>query len=113
VVELDGLPGEVLVRRGLEDLSQGRLSAEALTVSLASGRLRHCGLDLPPESVLPPDRELALYALLRERDEDDAYARYNALRRELDSFLAALDARGRRGGKTGSGAAAPAGLASS
>jgi hypothetical protein len=100
VVELDGLPGEVLVRRGLEDLSQGRLSAEALTVSLASGRLRHCGLDLPPEPVLPPHRELALYALLRERGEDDAYARYNALRRELDSFLAALDARGRRGGKT-------------
>jgi hypothetical protein len=95
VVEIDGLPGQDLVRRGLEDLSRGTHSVEALTLALASGRLRRCGLALPPESALPPDRELALYALLRAGG-GDAYARYNGLRRELDSFLAALEARRRR-----------------
>lgn len=96
VVDLDGLPGEALVRRGLEDLARGARSAEALTVALATGRLRRCGLALPEESALPDDRELALYALLVARGEGDAYARYNALRRELDSFLEALEARLRR-----------------
>ncbi|MEB2344630.1 MAG: hypothetical protein OZ948_07820 [Deltaproteobacteria bacterium] len=96
MVDLDGLPGEALVRRGLEDLARGARSAEALTVALATGRLRRCGLALPEESALPDDRELALYALLVARGEGDAYARYNALRRELDSFLEALEARLRR-----------------
>lgn len=96
MAELDGLPGEALVRRGLEDLARGTRSAEALTLAIASGRLRRCGLDLPPEPDLPAERELALYALLVARGEDDPYARYNALRRELDSFLEALESRRRR-----------------
>ncbi len=45
-----------------------------------------------------PDRpELALYAALGA-ECDDPYFRYNALRRELDSFLTALEARRRLGG---------------
>lgn len=96
MVELDGLPGEALVRRGLEDLARGARSAEALTLAIASGRLRRCGFDLPPEPELPAERELALYALLLDRHEGDAYACYNALCRELDSFLEALESRRRR-----------------
>jgi hypothetical protein len=98
MADLAGLPGEAMVRRGLDDLARHRLTAEALTLAIASGRLRRCGLELPPESSLPPDRELALYALLRARGEDDPYARYNSLRRELDSVLDALEGRRRRAG---------------
>jgi hypothetical protein len=96
--ELDGLPGEGLVRRGLTDLAAGRLSAEALTLGIASFRLRRLGIDLPGAASLPPDRELALYTALRTRAGHDAFARYNALRRELDSFLEALETRRRRAG---------------
>lgn len=96
MIDLDGLPGAALVHRGLEDLVRGTRSAEALTVALASGRLRRCGFDLPEESALSNERELALYALLVARGEPDPYARYNALRRELDSFLEALESRLRR-----------------
>lgn len=94
MIEIEGLPGASLVRRGLADLDERRLSAEALTVAIAATRLRRLGLDVPADSPLPPDRELALYAALA--GEDDAYARYNSLRRELDSFLEALEARRRR-----------------
>lgn len=73
-------------------------SAEALTLAIASGRLRRSGLELPSESSLPSERELALYALLVARGEEDPYARYDGLRRELDSFLEALEARSRRQG---------------
>ena len=105
MVELAGLPGEALVRRGLADLAQGRRTVEALTLTIASGRLRHCGLEIPPEASLPEDRELALYALLRAGGADDAYARYNSLRRELDSFLEALESRRRRSRSPTTGAA--------
>lgn len=96
MADLDGLPGETLVRQGLEDLSRDRLTVEALTLAIASDRLRSCGLAIPPEPDLPDEPELALYGLLRASRVDDAYSRYNSLRRELDSFLAALEGRRRR-----------------
>jgi len=96
MTDLDDLPGATLVRRGLDDLSRAKLSAEALTLAAASTRLRRLGLALPDEQTLPPDRELALYALLCERGEEDPYLRFNSLRRELDSFIEALEARRRR-----------------
>lgn len=94
MVDLADLPGAMLVRRGVDDLAERRLSVEALTVAIASERLRQLGIELAP-AVLPPDRELALYEALLA-GEGDAYARYNSLRRELDSFLEALEARRRR-----------------
>lgn len=45
--DLESLPGAELVRRGLEDLSRKTLSAEALTLSIASTRLRRLGIELP------------------------------------------------------------------
>lgn len=96
MTDIEGLPGATLVRRGLDDLWRAKLSAEALTLTAASTRLRRLGLELPDEETLPSDRELALYALLCERGEDDPYLRFNSLRRELDSFLEALEARRRR-----------------
>lgn len=52
------------------------------------------GLELPDD--LPKEPELALYAKLVEDGASDPYTRYNALLRELDSFLEALEGRRRR-----------------
>ena len=97
MLELRGLPGAWLVERALADLARGQLTPEALTLSVASTRLRRLGVELPAESSLPQDRELALYASLGRLGVEDPYSRYNALRRELGSFLEALERRRRRG----------------
>lgn len=93
--ELMAFPGGELVARGLSDARAGHDSIAALVVSLAATRLRMVGLDLPNtlgveggEGV--EDGELELYARLGELD--DPYGRYNALRRELTSFLDAYEA---------------------
>ncbi|MGH9520002.1 MAG: hypothetical protein ACRD2D_10150 [Terriglobales bacterium] len=89
-----GLPGAELVHQGLADLRVGICTPAALLVSMASLRLRESGL-LAGIAPLWPDPEMQLYRLLRAQG-GDAYSRYNALRRELDSFLAALDHRRRQ-----------------
>lgn len=91
---LEGLPGAGWIRRGLEDARAGRWTAEALAVAVAPTRLRALGLHLP--AGLPDHPELALHALLEQEGVDDAYGRYNALLRELDSFMEALEGRRRR-----------------
>ena len=96
MTDWSGLPGAALVDRGLADLRAGQLSCEALTLALAPTRLRGLGIELPDAPALPDDRELALYATLGGSGVDDPYYRYNSLRRELDSFLEALEARVRR-----------------
>jgi len=78
-----GLPGGDLVDAGLDALASGRVSAEALAVSLAAPRLRREGV--PVGSVLD-DPERRLYDLLAQRDGDLAHARYNAFLRRLVSF---------------------------
>jgi hypothetical protein len=97
--ELADLPGATLVRRGLEARARGEVSVEALLVSIASARLRRAGFSVPVDD-LPEDRDMALYravgAAYAGRPDVDAYGRYNSLRRELDSFLAAVDHRARR-----------------
>lgn len=90
--DLRSLPGAQRVERGLADLQHGRHSVEALWLAAASRRLRALGLPVPAPALIPAEPELALYAAL-EAETDDPYYRYNALRAELDSFLAALEAR--------------------
>jgi len=94
-VDLDGLPGADRVRKGLEDRAAGRRTVEALLVSVATGRLRDLGLEPAVwEHRLPADgAELALYAAICESGCDDPYSRYNALLRELSSFLEAASLR--------------------
>ena len=89
---LDGLPGAGRVERGVGDLRRARRSPEALLVASAVTRLRELGVDVPVGASLPTAPELALYEALGG-ECDDPYFRYNALRRELDSFVAALEAR--------------------
>ena len=96
MIDLTGLPGAGLVKRGVLDLERGVVTAEALTIRLAETRLARCGIDLPPWDA-PNDREIALYEHLCSSGVDDAYARYNALLRELTSFLEAGEARRREG----------------
>lgn len=91
---LEGLPGSDWIRGGLRDARAGRWTAEALAVAVAPTRLRELGLSLPAN--LPELPELELYALLQHEGFQDAYGRYNALLRELDSFMEALEGRRRR-----------------
>jgi hypothetical protein len=87
-VQLAGeLPGEDLVRSGMDDLRRGKATVEAMLVSIGAPRLRLLGLEIP-ETVEAP--EGALFALL-ERDGDDAHSRYNALIRRLVSFERAAE----------------------
>jgi hypothetical protein len=82
------LPGEELVRKGLEDLSAGKVSAEALLVSIGAQRIRSCGIQVPPAI---PDADHRLYRLLAEEFGDDAHSRYNGLLRRLISYEQALE----------------------
>lgn len=83
------LPGADLVEKGIEDLSRGIESAEALLVSVGAPRLRRrVGLHVPPEI---PDPEMRLYRLLATSDPDSAHSRYNALIRRLVSFERAAE----------------------
>lgn len=91
------LPGAERIRQGLRDLAEGRLSAQALLVSIAAGRLRSLGLPVPSRAALPSDPELRLYETLRRdaSSDEDPYYLYNAWLRELSSFLEAAEQRAR------------------
>ena len=87
---LSGLPGEAIIRKGLADRAEPRLSVESWLVEIAAPRLARAGIldrDAPA-----PEPERALYRLLSE-SAGDAYSRYNSLLRELSSFEHALDHR--------------------
>lgn len=94
-VRFDGLPGEQLIRDGVRDLVGARLTIPALVVCIARARLARAGVlpDSAPVISANPEREL--YRLLRA-EHGDAYARYNALLRELASFVSAFEARAGR-----------------
>ena len=99
MLDLTGLPGEDLVKRGQLDLVAGEVTIAAMVVSVARDRLRSLGVDLHAlhESVAPSRQcEMTLYELLLEAQVDDPYVRYNALLRELGSFLEAAEGRLRR-----------------
>jgi hypothetical protein len=78
-----GLPGAELIDVGIADLDAGRVSVEALLVSIGAPRLRALGLTLPPTVAHAEER---LYAVLAEAWGDGAHSRYNALIRRLVSF---------------------------
>jgi hypothetical protein len=82
------LPGADLVEQGLEDLEARRETVEALLVSIAPTRLAAVGHTLP-ETV--PGPEHRLYALLAKDDANAAHGRYNALLRQLTSYLQAAE----------------------
>ncbi|MFZ4776239.1 MAG: hypothetical protein ACOYM3_12780 [Terrimicrobiaceae bacterium] len=87
---LSGLPGEALVRKGLADRGDSRLSVESCLVEIAAPRLARAGILRRDAPAVEPER--TLYRLL-SACTGDAYARYNSLLRELSSFEHALDHR--------------------
>jgi len=89
--DLSCLPGEELVRQGIEDLRHGRESVPALLVSIGAPRLRLLNVPLP--ETLLPSPELRLYECLSDSDNDadSAHSRYNALIRRLVSFERAAE----------------------
>jgi hypothetical protein len=88
-MDLRGLPGEELIRQGIEDLRRGEESIPALLVSIGAPRLRQIGLALPDRLIESPEHRL--YRLLAEADSDSAHSRYNALIRRLVSFERAAE----------------------
>jgi hypothetical protein len=82
------LPGEDLIRRGLEDLAAGVESVESLLVSIGAPRLARLGLPVQDPFPMPEHR---LYKLLSAEDSDSAHSRYNALVRRLVSYERAAE----------------------
>lgn len=82
-VSQDALPGAELIQRGLDDLSAGLESAEALLVSVGATRLRSAGVPVPA-SIESPEHKL--YLLLARERGNAAHSAYNALIRRLVSF---------------------------
>lgn len=89
-MENAALPGAELVAKGVEDLAHGRVTIEALLVSIGAPRLHALYPDLAPPL---PDAELRLYTLLRARHGDGSHSRYNSLLRRLVSFQRAACAK--------------------
>ena len=88
-MSLNELPGAEIILPGLDDLHHGKINTiGSLLVAIAATRLTEAGLDVP--DYLPPEPELALYALLKD-ERDDAYLYYNALLNSLNSFCNALE----------------------
>ena len=85
-----GLPGEDLVRAGLEDLANGVTSDNSLLVLIAAPRLRGLGLNIPEHrSDVPFEHQL--YERLEERLGTGAHSYYNSLIRRIVSFARCLD----------------------
>ena len=84
------LPGEDMVREGLQDLEQGRVTDYSLLVLIASPRLRALGLSLPEHKADTPF-EHQLYERLEERLGVGAHTHYNSLIRRIVSYARALD----------------------
>ncbi|HEV7404808.1 MAG TPA: hypothetical protein VGO11_17835 [Chthoniobacteraceae bacterium] len=89
---LRGLPGEELIRPGLEDLAAGRESEEALLIEMAQTRLREAGLPVPVIPPASPEAELRLYALLGRKHDLEAHYQFGALTQRLDKFCRSLEA---------------------
>jgi hypothetical protein len=84
------LPGEEMVREGLEDLKQGRVTDYSLLVLIAAPRLRGLGLNVP-ERKADSSFEHQLYERLEERLGAGAHSYYNSLIRRIVSYARGLD----------------------
>lgn len=83
------LPGGDLIEGGIEDLTRGIESPEALLVAIGAQRLRRVGIFVPNHPFHSP--ELRLYQNLSKPDPDRAHTCYNALIRRLVSFERAAE----------------------
>jgi hypothetical protein len=87
-------PGGDLVSEGLRDLEAGRETVPACAVGMAADRLRSAGLPIPDSGTDRPARRL--YDLFAAEDADSAHGRYNAVVRQMVSFVRASEHARRR-----------------
>ena len=89
------IPGEDLVLKGLEDLTNGVESIESLLVLVGTPRLRGLGFQVPDQTFreFPEER---LYRLIEKLDAENAHAQYNAYVRRLVSFENSMEVMGLR-----------------
>jgi hypothetical protein len=91
MIALDQLPGGELIRRGLSDYAEGRVTPESCLLAVGWSRLERGGLSMPAKTPVSfPEPEMQLYSLLRS-EQGDAYSRYNSLLRRLISFEQSLE----------------------
>ena len=95
-IDLSGLPGEELVRCGVDDLQAGKRTESALLMLVAGPRLRGLGIDVQEPGDIAPPYEHRLYEYLGERYGASGYRRYNAMIRRIVSFARAMEHRKRR-----------------
>jgi hypothetical protein len=89
---LNDLPGEELIRPGLDDFLAKRITVESLLVAIVSNRLRKYGILHCKDSELPAEAELQLYSILAKQ-YDDPYTQYRAYNGRMTKFENALDHR--------------------
>jgi hypothetical protein len=86
VSDLSLYPGGDLVSKGLADLSDRRVTEEALLVLIAGPRLRDLGFAVTAPHGLEKPYEHRLYETIEQRNPAGAHADYNALIRRIVSF---------------------------
>ena|SRR5947209_5814879 len=94
------LPGEELVREGLADLAQGRITECSLLLLVASPRLMALGIDIPALPVEQP-YEHKLYERIEQRLGAGAHSYYNSLIRRIVSYARALEREKKTTGQQG------------
>ena len=90
-IDFAGLPGEDLIRQGLEDLAAGRESVGALLVQIGAPRLRL--LNIPLLATNGGDADRRLYQMVSATHGAEAHSQFNSLIRQLVSFERALERR--------------------
>lgn len=89
------LPGEDLVRQGLNDPAQARVTDFSLLVLIAAPRLRGLGVPVPERGCAVPF-EHQLYSRLEARLGAGDHSHYNGLIRRVVSYARSLEREGQR-----------------
>lgn len=91
------LPGEDLIKRGVDDLNRGEDTEFSLLALIAGPRLRRLGFQIPSRENSIQPLEHQLYERLEARLSGEAYSRYNSLLRRIASYASAVEREHSRG----------------
>lgn len=83
-LKFSGLPGQELIRKGIQDQFHGLRTLASLLVEIGRPQLKQLGFLLPEPCEKNP--ELQLYGLLSKQYGDEAHSQYNAFIKRLVSF---------------------------
>ena len=88
---MPNLPGNEIINKGFSDLRSKTVSPESLLILSARIKLTRLGFNIPFSNTTEPS--LKMFALLEEKHGNAAHSKYNALRRQLVSFMRAVQVR--------------------